>query len=186
MNAAICSASNCESERKAKGLCNMHYQRMKRGKPLSDPYRKRMPKFDVCQVDGCTREPKSKGLCNTHYARQLQGRPIDEPIKSPHFANSINDVLWQQKSNGYVYGQFEGRRLAQHRVIYSQYLKRALHPWENVHHKNGVRNDNRLENLELWITPQPNGQRITDLVEWCVTNYPDFVRSALEQHEQIK
>lgn len=55
----------------------------------------------------------------------------------------------------------------EHRVRMEEQLRRPLRDSENVHHLNGRRNDNRIENLELWVKSQPAGQRVTELVDWA-------------------
>ena len=60
----------------------------------------------------------------------------------------------------------EGFEMSQQdRLVMEQHLGRSLRDKETVHHKNGIRDDNRLENLELWTSSPPPYQRVTDKLE---------------------
>ena len=60
-----------------------------------------------------------------------------------------------------------GSYVFEHILVMERMLGRYLLPGENVHHRNGVRDDNRPENLELWTSPQPTGIRVSDAVAWA-------------------
>lgn len=127
-----------------------------------------------CSVDECERRNYSNGLCSLHYNRLrttgdvgpagVKKRPIGEPSKDPR--------------TGYVYEHdpARGKRVLQHRLVMERVLGRELRSFENVHHVNGVRDDNRPENLELWCKPQPSGQRPSDIADWLIENYPELVQ----------
>lgn len=62
----------------------------------------------------------------------------------------------------------KGKYTYEHRLVMEQIIGRPLVKGETVHHKNGIRNDNRPENLELWSEAQPYGQRVEDKVAYAI------------------
>lgn len=65
------------------------------------------------------------------------------------------------------------RRTYEHVLVMEEVHGRRLFKGETVHHKNGVRDDNRPENLELWSKGQPAGQRVEDRIKY----YIEFLES---------
>lgn len=125
----------------------------------------------MCLVEGCDRRAEKRGYCPAHYKRVLKhGHPqSDIPIRevdgTGHMSHGYQQINVPKELRYLSRGK---TKIAEHRFVMARHLGRPLSSDEHVHHINGVKTDNRLENLELWSTHHPNSQRIEDLLEYCL------------------
>jgi len=116
----------------------------------------------MCKVEICNKKSRTFGYCPGHYDRLRRTGNVneDKPL-------SVRGVPHMDKQ-GYMQYTKNGKRVWHHRQVMEEHLGRPLLSHESVHHKNGDRSDNRIENLEIWSSSQPSGQRIEDKIKWAL------------------
>jgi hypothetical protein len=109
------------------------------------------------------------------YRKSGTGSYEDGYLRLPGFINAQGYRILSDKEHPNASKIGRNRyKIYEHTVVMCQHLGRPLRKGESVHHKNGVRDDNRIENLELWHKGQPAGQRVTDKIEWAMNFLNDY------------
>lgn len=117
-----------------------------------------------CGEDYVNFMPRSKFCC-----RRCAGMQMSNLRTYP---NGPDDIHWRggrKRDHGYVrlwkpdHPRCDSKGyFMEHRLVMEQKLGRLLERHEQVHHLNGIRDDNRVENLELWSKSHPSGVRVHD------------------------
>lgn len=155
-------------------FCFIHYGRNLNGTNMDKPFITHN-KGLVCKNPDCTKPAHAKGFCkNCHkkfikYGDAQYKKPIQKRLTSNGY------VAWHEPEN--IHSMSDGNVL-EHRYIIGEEIGRRLTREENVHHKDGNRTNNDRDNLELWNTSQPPGQRIEDKLKWA--------REIIKMYEDIE
>lgn len=125
---------------------------------LTEFYKKEKGKFG--------RHSECKSCCRLRF-KKGQRYLNEEDLYDFIISSNSEKKLGCLRKDGYRILQIEGVRLLEHHWVMVGHLNRKLHKCETIHHKNGIRDDNRIENLELWTTSHPPGQRVEDKIKWA-------------------
>lgn len=154
MNICDVVEEGCEEKVYAKGKCERHYTRIrKRG-----TYKARVK---ACVWPACSSTDVA--------ARRLENRLCPEHFDIAYLDSNTPITHRHLSTYGYVIVTVLGKPTREHRLVMERHLNRRLLPGENVHHVDGNRTNNTLENLELWSEDQPPGQRVSDKITWALS-----------------
>jgi hypothetical protein len=163
----LCTIEGCDKKHRGLGYCGSHYKKFKK---WGDPLYVYEVKTNFCAVDTCDKKVDSLGLCDTHAGRfRRRGSaygpfPRAKAVYSKETKTETKYKNYNVKNHPFL----PDGVMAEHRYVMANMIGRPLFSHENVHHKNGVRHDNRPENLELWTVWQPPGQRVEDKIRWAI------------------
>ncbi len=175
---ACCRAQNCGREANgSKGFCHTHYIYSRRGVisaetglRVREPQRiARYAPDAVCLIPDCGERPRSRGMCNKHMLQRDAGiisadgtqlralLPTGRKRERERWVSSTRDgYVLRVAPDGHPHARQDGSIL-EHRLVMEQALGRYLEEWEVVHHKDGNRQNNVWENLELLDGRAKNG-----------------------------
>lgn len=119
-----------------------------------------------CGRNNITKINIKKGLCSWCHDRAAKGLSLGVVPKAPKMRWRTPEGYIKIKNREHPNSDKKRGCISEHSFVMSQYLGRPLTTKETVHHKNGIRDDNRIENLELWDSKHPPGQRVEDKIKF--------------------
>lgn len=130
---------------------------------------------EQCLLEGCekTIHPSKAsagnptGYCKPHYRRILRASFVRIEAYGLPKRGTYRKVCRGRDYVNIIDSRTGAYIGMEHRLIIEDVLGRPLTDEENIHHKNGIRDDNRMKNLELWSKSQPTGQRVEDKIQWA-------------------
>jgi hypothetical protein len=106
----------------------------------------------------------SRKCCSLECANILKYKGVHPTVHGYVIVNLTELPVSERAKYAPMAKQMNGKGIMEHRLVMAKHLDRPLLPNETVHHKNGIRDDNRIENLELWSGKHGSGARAGDLL----------------------
>lgn len=144
-----CAVDGCPKLAHHGALCSMHTERKRRTGSVGEaglkkPHRSSNP---TCSVEQCGRTTYGRGFCNLHYQRfRTRGTPGPSELLRGKAGDGCIEL-------GYRSFAVNGKRKREHRMVWET-ANGPIPDGYVIHHKNGDKLDNRLENLEMMTRAQ--------------------------------